>query len=390
MVVHIFADSIDERVGGLEKSVRRVAGYLARRVAEKVVIYSHKLGKAPCADGCECVDLGVARARLVSPLVVSGVGISRDERFRLDGLLLRSALERELARSHHQTHVVVSFFATTCGFVAQTVCCLLGLPHVCCVRGSDFSRGAKTPEGLYALEFSCRHARLVVTTSEEQRRFLQLAFAPSAPVRTIYNACSIPPDYPTWRPRHDHVLQLVTDTGYSFKKGTLLCIEAVEAVRKMGVLARLTVAGNVHPREAAFWTHKLQELESQPEFAYAGYLTAEDLCRLLLNSDLYVSGSLGEGCPNSVVTVLALGLPAVLPACGAIPELCVGMPQVWLFSPGDATGLQDRLTQACRHLSQRPQFADEQAVHGFRNRFTEQAEAEAWAAALRQAAGVRS
>src|SRR5437879_6378563 len=173
LIVHIFADSIDDKVGGLERSVRRIAGYLRRGIADRVFIYCRRLGATPWVEGCECVDMGLATSRLASPLLGSGLGITRDERFRLDGLLLRSALEGQLGQTNRSNHVVISFFGTTCGFIAQIVCSLLGLPHVCCVRGSDFSRNAKTPEGLYALEFSCRHAQVIITTSEEQRRFIQ-------------------------------------------------------------------------------------------------------------------------------------------------------------------------------------------------------------------------
>jgi glycosyltransferase involved in cell wall biosynthesis len=384
-VVHIFADSIDDKVGGLERSVRRIAGYFQRGLADRVVLYCRKLGTTPGVEGCECVDMGAARSRLAAPLIGQGVGIARDERFRLDGLLLRSALENQLRREGRSQHVIISFFATTCGFVAQTVCSLLGLPHICCVRGSDFSRGAKTPEGLYALEFSSRRAQVVVTTSDEQRRFIESCLNASASVQTIYNACELQPNGPFWQPRCRPELHVISDTGCSYKKGTHLCLEAFKACRQTGLALRLTVTGNVKQAESGFWTEQLRELEGDAAFAFVGHLSPDKLCRRLLVSDLYVSASLGEGCPNSVLTVLGLGLPAVLPACGAIPELAAGMPNVWLFSPGSASELQDRLTEACSRLRAGEVVVDTEALKRFRTRFSEPAEIRAWGAALNRA-----
>lgn len=378
LVVHILADSIDDTVGGLERSVRRVAGYLSSGLAERVFIYCRKLGKTPWVDRCECVDFGAARSQLASPLVGSSLGISRDERFRLDGLLLRGALERQLRQFDSARHVVLSFFATSCGFIAQMTCSALGLPHVCCIRGSDFSRGGKTPEGLYALEFSCRHAHAVVTTSEEQRRFLEMTLCPRAELHTIYNACDLPPSYPLWRPKDRAELQIFTDTGCSYKKGTHLCLDAVQGARRLGLKVCLTIAGNIKENESAYWAARLGELERQPEFEFTGRLATEKLRERLLDADLYISGSLGEGCPNSVLTVMGLGLPAVLPTCGAIPELVAGMDHTWLFCPGDGAGMQAALAKACDVLSNGPVTVNEEAVTNFRNRYSEEAEAAAW------------
>ncbi len=54
---------------------------------------------------------------------------------------------------------------------------------------------------------------------------------------------------------------------------------------------------------------------------YVGYVRGNDKLQLFSKSDLYVFPSYGEGCPVSVLEAVAIGLPIIYTAVGALPDI---------------------------------------------------------------------
>src|SRR5207244_1973240 len=76
-------------------------------------------------------------------------------------------------------------------------------------------------------------------------------------------------------------------------------------------------------------------------FNFLGFRT--DALRILAGSDIFVLASHHEGFPVAVMEALALGVPAVATAVGAIPEALAGGADGVVVPPGRADLLADAL-----------------------------------------------
>src|SRR5262249_30997163 len=145
---------------------------------------------------------------------------------RLQVLLLRREIHRELINRPADHHLLLSFYLSTAGFVAQHVASEFGLAHVACARGSDVGRDIFTQDGVGAVEFVLRRASCVVTMNLEHRRFIRDIIGRREDVYTIYNA--IPPHVrPVWTRNTSGTVRLVSLGGYSVKKGTNILLKSV-------------------------------------------------------------------------------------------------------------------------------------------------------------------
>ena len=181
--------------GGLEVSVLRIAHALAEPSDSRVVVYTRKqpaghAGPDPTHGELEIVHLGQEKPFLMEPLSPDMEPLSADapESLRLDYLLLLAAVKERVETEPGAKHILISFYATNNGFVAQQVALTLGIPHIASIQGTDFSRDFRTPFLLQAIQFVVESARIVVTTNQEQARVLAAAFPAARAFRTIHNA----------------------------------------------------------------------------------------------------------------------------------------------------------------------------------------------------------
>ena len=254
-VLHFVTAGVFPMPGGVEQSVLRIAGNIAEQGRFEAVIYTRRqaddwLAPHPAHAKVEVVHLGLDKAFLMEPLGVAVKptetvpGVWQLESFRLDHLLLVEALRRKMDQHPGACHILISFFASTDGFVAQQAAFTLGIPHIATVRGSDFSRDFHSPYHVQAMRFVVENAGLIVTNNREQARVLAAAFPKARAFRTIYNAVEHKTDGPSWTLTRTGAWRLAADCGFSFKKGTHILLRAVAELHRQGERISLTVAGN--------------------------------------------------------------------------------------------------------------------------------------------------
>src|SRR5690606_37617684 len=94
---------------------------------------------------------------------------------------------------------------------------------------------------------------------------------------------------------------------------------SLKELLRNGLIVKLLLVGEGPDREGLLYTaNKLGLSES---VVFSGNVAEETVAKLLSQSDIYVSTSIAEGLPNSVVEAAASGLPIVAFACEGIREI---------------------------------------------------------------------
>jgi glycosyltransferase involved in cell wall biosynthesis len=109
------------------------------------------------------------------------------------------------------------------------------------------------------------------------------------------------------------------------------------------------------------------------------HLIEKDLVEpFLLDGDVYCCASLGEGCSNSSLYALALGIPMVTSNCGALPEIA-GEAEHLLFSrPGDLDDFTERLRMMLERFQEKEIEVDRDKVLSWRDQFSPERERDQW------------
>ena len=325
------------------------------------------------------------RNRLLAPRAASAHDTTDiGEIYRIDGLLLRGLIEQARAKGGVGPHVLMSFFASTTGFLGQQIALEEHLPHIACVRGSDLARDFRNPYAFSAMQYVAQNADLVVTTNADHHSQLS-SLVRKGSVVTIYNSVDL--DLPVWKPRQEGTIRLVSDVGFSLKKGTHIMLSAVTALVEEGCDVHLTVFGRTDPRENAYWAAARSErLISSPDaFTFYDVLEEDQIADHLLRADIYCSASLGEGCSNSTSRALAIGIPIVATDTGALRELAVSAAHVRLCSPGIEADFYRQLRVAVIRDMVYLSPTDQNWLGSLRARLSPETERDAWRQALKQA-----
>jgi glycosyltransferase involved in cell wall biosynthesis len=352
-VLHIVSASVNPRHGGLEQSVIRIAEELASHDTVWVVIYTfmddesvHPEFQAP---NVILVPL-LAKCRLLeTPLSKQNNGPEPPlENFQVRFLVLRKAVRSTQVNHPDCRHLLISFFISRTGFITQQVAESCKFPHIACVRGSDFNRDFYHPNRFAAITHVARSADCVVAANQEQANSLRQFISRRHRIVTIPNSVLVNKGFPIWKPHRRPVLHLVSDCGYSFKKGTHILLASAATLKREGMPITLTIVGNTDDRGALYWQSLKKQYSS--EFATCFFLKdwvpRDSISTLLLDSDVYCSATLGEGSSTSRLTALALGMPVVTSACGEIVNIATGANHVRLSQPGD----QEEFTNMLRLL----------------------------------------
>lgn len=326
-----------------------------------------------CALSTNCpstVNLGDSRAQLTSLLgdrqtlteplynpidgrFVGGHEIqsSREERFRLSYLQILRHVQEQVRRAPQAHHVLLSFYLTEVGFVTQQVALAEQLPHIATIRGSDYSRGFFCPDTIGAIEYVLRRADHIVATNEEQRRSMERFFGVRDKVTVIYNSVS---RYPAmWKPKRRPYVQLFSDAGYAYKKGTHILFESFKQLRSEGRPLKLCVVGSTIESERAFWDRARKETEKlfPGDVTLLDYMAVQEIETYLGDSDIYASATLGEGCSQARTRALLTGMPIVTTLCGEIADLSELLTGCYTARCGDIAGYTNALRDACVALA---------------------------------------
>jgi glycosyltransferase involved in cell wall biosynthesis len=359
-VFHIVTDTFFPTSGGLENHILRVARHLLTQAGSIVVVHvcssSHGYENDrddPRLEGIIVSPIGVRRQSVLKPILG---GLANDperlvaERTRLDCLLLRGAIQKSLSAHPQDTHVILSFFISNAGFLAQQAAICLSLSHIACVCGSDYSRDLFNPAKFAVVEYVARRADIIVTLNSEQAHFLQHAFGPVNQIVTI--PISLPAETldRNWSPPPGPGIHLVSDSEYFYKKGTHLLLKTFSVLHNEGLPIQLSIVGRLDSLNPQYWTN----LKTQYAKTFGScvrlrsHVSSEEVTELLLSGHIYCSATLGEGCSHARAAALTLGMPIASTRCGELADLASDVPHVKLAPPGDQPGYTTALRELCR------------------------------------------
>jgi glycosyltransferase involved in cell wall biosynthesis len=404
-IIHFVVDRFHPQQGGLEASALRVARLLrdmpetdvrvyvrsGEYAADAVADYADQTVDADIdisvSDGLAIVALGQKREPVEAPLVAGALFQQYDiavARNWLDVMQVRDRIEACRRESPGARHVLLSFAVNHAGFVAQHVAIALDLPHVASIRGSDYAIAVQNPVFLSAFEWVVRQADVVVTTNDEQRRFVERTCSGGARARTIHNSAPASTLRRRWeRPRRDDTrLRLVADCGYAFNKGTHVLMDAFERLAETHGDLSLTLVGRhtAERRSASYWTKRTRALVDRfgDRADLREHVPTAEVLPLLLESDIYCSATLGEGCSNARVAALTLGMPIVSTRCGELADVACDAPHVRLARPGDVDDFTRTLDAACADLRRDAMTIPRDRVAQWKRHFHGAREVDAW------------
>jgi predicted glycosyltransferase/glycosyltransferase involved in cell wall biosynthesis len=352
---HILIKSIDPQLGGMETSALRIANFFLDMGRTRVAIYERRSEGTLVSDNdrLEFINMTSTRSLLARPLDNESFAQDVHENSRLDKLCLSSLIRQKQLAYPNLRHVIVSFYISRSGFIAQLVANDLRIPHIACVRGTDFNKDFFSPLRFPATDFVLKQANFIITTNNFQKETLVNYLGRQTRIKTIYNSV---PDLlldPLWAPHNRAYVQLFADCGYSYKKSTHILLSSVLKAHNDGFPVHLCLVGSMDMDRKKYWLElKDHYQKNNPEiFELQDYVSRDAIRSLLLESDIYCSASIGEGCSNGSLLALSLGIPIVSTDTGALSELAQDDPSVFLSLPGNIKDLEDNIrTAAAKYL----------------------------------------
>ena len=364
--------------GGLQESLVRIAQLINAMEGWTIRIYvrdeHNRCDEVGGIPGLEVISVGRRGKEIMQPIDP----LSPDQ-FRSEYLIIRREVERSIHERSKDEQILMSFGLPHNGFIAQQVAIALGLSHFSCFRGTDFSRDCFEPYTHSAIvSYVIQRATAIVTTNEEQKRFLKSAFGPKTNIVRIYNGVEAPKTL--WHHRNSQLIKLAADCGFAFKKGTHLLLAASERLVKEGFPIELSVCGITAPGEEEYWAQVRSEYEARfgSTMRFRDLISKEEVIETLLNSDLYCSATLGEGCSLARSRALLMGMPIVSTHCGELADLASETSHVFLAPPGDAEAFQSALKSACERVIDGTICVDHESVKRAQSELSVDAERTAW------------
>ncbi|HYM10672.1 MAG TPA: glycosyltransferase family 4 protein, partial [Bryobacterales bacterium] len=392
LVLHLVTYLFPPAQGGLEMRMLRLVRSLSQN-GVKVIVHicappeEYDYGGATEVEGIEIRLTAGNRAIWEEPLAGSGwpKSLVAAERRRLDFLSLRSAIAREMTRFPDSKHVITSNFITTIGFLAATAAEDLGLPHIACVVGTDYSRGFRNPAERAVMGMVAAQATCVVTTNGEQERAIRRSFG-ARNVITIHSAVDAQALPYRWKRAKAGSVALFSDGGYSHKKGTQVLLWSFGKLREESLPVTLTICGNSHAGQQPYWRDLRSDYSARlgTHVKFFDHVALPLVWDLMSASDVYCSATLGEGCSAARVAALCMGMPIVTTRCGEMPDVAEGAGHVRLAAPGDATAYLAELRRASMDLLEGRLSVDSPRVEAWRAHFAPSRELGDWQALLRQ------
>lgn len=339
--------------GGIQQSLRRIASSIISAYSGS--LYAIYVLETKANDNGNVHFVKNFMKKLTRPLSSSTYAESVKSYKQLRFLSLESQVKYYLNRYPNFKHIIISFYASHTGFYSQMVASRFNLKHISSIRGSDFYVNFLNHTSFGSLEFVLEHANHIITTNNEQRDML-LSLYPrilSNKLTTIHNALegNVPPFVNRHFPVSNQRLRLFTDSGFSYKKGTEQILDAFMRLFKEGENIELYIAGEIKEEEKNYWEkriHSLKDICGQ-YFLPLGY--KEPIIPWLQNADIFLSASLSEGCSNSRILALCMGIPLISTDNGAIMDYPFSKTNVAFVPVGNSVMIAGCIREIYRRLS---------------------------------------
>lgn len=378
---HFYVDSIDPATGGLAVSANRLVSHLMSMGRTRVTVYERSEARQPrsISTAAEVVGLFGPRTRIMAPFQGSDTLTEAGEVYRAAFLALRAALRPRVASTQGYRHVIISFYISAAGFVAQQVADELGLPHIASVRGTDFNKDFRNPYRIESVRFVLERAASVVTTSKAQETALRPFVGERTRIRTIYNSAE--PSGSGARARlSGEAIHAFSDSGFSYKKGSHILLEAVDSALLAGHRVQLTVAGDTDSEALEYWNAQKQlRMESHPSsFIWLNHVSRSEVASVLANADVYCSASLGEGASNGLTQAMVDGLPIVATDIGAFADLAAHVDHAAVVPAGDLEAYALALSKILEAISAGRLTAQKETLENWRWLLSPRRERDQW------------
>lgn len=337
----------------------------------------------PAGGGLEASVERIARLLAATGTITPIVYVRANEpaEAERDGIAVRPASHLHIAKlDPNVRHVLVSFYAAQEGLIGDEAARSLQIPHIVAIRGTDYSYGFHEPETYGLLRELLGRAAWITTTNDEQTRAVRESMGRHNVTR-IHN--SLPGAARSLQHRTrpgDGTVRLFADCGYSFKKGTIVLLNAFAALCAEGMPVALTMAGGDESGNGAFWrdTRDTFSRLHGDRIRFCGRIGEADVRAHLLGADVYCSATLGEGCSLARSAAMVAGIPIVSTRCGELADLAAGSAHVRLAEPADADGFLEVLRGTCTDVLAGRVEIDTNAVERWRAYFRPEREQAQW------------
>ena len=389
MVIHIVTDALPPTKGGLEIWTDEFADYLVD-IGHNVIAY--RCGDVPNSEfeistKYEICNLATLRAEWDRPLLQSNRSTERKnfEIWRLNFLILRGEMRKRLVEYPNVPHLIFSNFAVTVGYLASLVSQDLSLPHLAMFVGTDFSRGFRNSYERGLIREVCLNAYQVVCKSEEQGQALKVTFAPKK--LTVIPTSVDLLDFEHENKSNKSIIRLFSDCGLNYHKGTQVLIQSVLSLISEGLPIHLTICGAEGVSETEYWDDYVNKvkIESAGSIEFLGYITRNEIKKLLLDSSIYCSATLGEGSSAARIRAICCGIPVVTTRCGEfVNEIENDVSHVFLSDPADSEAFKQCIREAIMKIINGKLNIDWNSVRNWQNKFSRSNELLAWSALLNE------
>jgi len=355
MRIALCSDWFYPRVGGVASHMAGLAWALTSR-GHHVTIITGKIRKEDegqgegqeWEEGCQAFPISDApfTVHRLDAFRVPWLGITP---FRTGGKLKRILQQEriELVHSHH---------AFTPLSLAGLACARdLGIPGVLTTHSLSFLYNVRllwTPVGrmLFLLGRAINRASQIIAVSQAAANFLQF-FVPRRRIHIIPNAVdparfSLPVDPASVRRNlgigEDRLLLLAVGR-LAYLKGFHILLKALPSVIRREPSVHLAIAGSGYL--GPYLRYLARSLDIEDHVSFLGHIPNEELTRLYLSSDIFVSPSLAEAFGIVILEAMAAGLPIVAAETGGIPEIITHGVSGLLVERGSPSALASALLE---------------------------------------------
>jgi colanic acid/amylovoran biosynthesis glycosyltransferase len=240
-------------------------------------------------------------------------------------------------------------------------------PMVGSARGSQVTIYPFTRSGFSVIiDKAIKEVDFIHCVSEDLMEVCRNLGAPAEKLFVNYNGI----DTSRFKPRQDREcagdITIVSVGALMWRKGYLYQLLSLKELLRNGLIVKLLLVGEGPDREGLLYTaNKLGLSES---VVFSGNVAEETVAKLLSQSDIYVSTSIAEGLPNSVVEAAASGLPIVAFACEGIREIVANGENGFVVPFGDIAQMVEHLAFLVQNVESRKKLGDasrERAVRLF-------------------------
>lgn len=385
ITLHLVTDNYPPTSGGLESRTKYLA-YEFAKLGYKIFVhvlsgsYDYRFYNEQNKDVTlrlpyfenAIIDNSIKESTLSDYLVSS-------EDFRIKFLCLKNQLLKDINDSNNSKNAIISNFLTRAGYISHNVAEEIDISHIPMIVGTDFSRGFRNPMERMAIEMVLKNASGVVALNQEFER-LAIGITKKKNVVTIHNSVPNMLQEHILRKGAKNVVNIISDGGYSHKKGTQILLLAFRRLCEQGFSIHLTICGEVVKDQSDFWNKQIAlYLSDFPNnFSSLGLISQNEVVEQIMKADIYCSPTLGEGCSNARITSLCLGIPMVTTKCGEIVDIAQNVSHIYSSMPGDYEGYYEILKIAVSDFLNDKIQIDFEKIEQWKNHFSHSREMGQW------------